>query len=919
MSLAEISRVEKMYESSKKTGDYARELECLAALRLLYVREGDRAGEAKRITRIWKQRLEEIIKTKIKSLSLDQRRTYINDLRNCYKFEAEYLFESFLIFMEWKRAKQDRFYEPRKGFLKPIVDSMQRLADGELDILGISLPPRCGKMQPLDSGILTPGGWVKMRDIHIGSLVVGYDGKPCAVTGVFPQGEKEVYRVVFDDNTSVKCGGEHLWTVQTRDDRKNGTERTVTTEHMIKNLYVENGTRKNYSVKYVEPVEFTDTLSKKDLHPYIVGALIGDGCLTSGVAITTPDDAVVNKISKLLPDGDKICKKFKGAKIDYSITKIDRTRHNCDGTIAKTEVQKKLGDYGLLGLRSYEKFIPASYLYANVANRVELLRGLMDTDGYCRSDRSSYCEYTTTSKRLSENFVELVRSLGGRATCSAKNGRYKKDGEIHECRPYYRIVFNIGINPFSLPRKSASFRPRTKRAVKYISEIKKTGSSECQCIMVDSPKHLYVTDGYNLTHNTTLGLLYILWTAGRFPNESVFGSGHSTALMASFYDGTLDFATSDSYTYREIFPNGQLQAPHAKDLMLDFGTPSRYKTISFRSIDQKMSGFIEATSLLYVDDLIEDIEQALKPERLLNAYMKYEVDIKQRMANSHVPILMIGTRWSNNDPIGVEERANEDNPRAKFYAVPALNEDGESNFDFPYRGFDTNYYAQKKEAMDMIDPAIFSTVYQQTPIESEGICFHANEMNRYNGELPTDSAISTMAYIDVAWGGGDSLSMPIARTFDYGGEQRSYIIDWIFTREMKDVSLRLVVQAIIENKVQRVRVEANNGGDEYAQDLDRELRKVNYHCEITWGKASTQQSKVAKIQQYAPDIKRSFYFLYDKAMNQQYRRAFIETTSWMVTGKSPHDDAPDSLAGLCELIFGKRIGILTAIDRPRFF
>ena len=563
MSLAEISRVEKMYESSKKTGDYARELECLAALRLLYVREGDRAGEAKRITRIWKQRLEEIIKTKIKSLSLDQRRTYINDLRNCYKFEAEYLFESFLIFMEWKRAKQDRFYEPRKGFLKPIVDSMQRLADGELDILGISLPPRCGK--------------------------------------------------------------------------------------------------------------------------------------------------------------------------------------------------------------------------------------------------------------------------------------------------------------------------------------------------------------------TTLGLLYILWTAGRFPNESVFGSGHSTALMASFYDGTLDFATSDSYTYREIFPNGQLQAPHAKDLMLDFGTPSRYKTISFRSIDQKMSGFIEATSLLYVDDLIEDIEQALKPERLLNAYMKYEVDIKQRMANSHVPILMIGTRWSNNDPIGVEERANEDNPRAKFYAVPALNEDGESNFDFPYRGFDTNYYAQKKEAMDMIDPAIFSTVYQQTPIESEGICFHANEMNRYNGELPTDSAISTMAYIDVAWGGGDSLSMPIARTFDYGGEQRSYIIDWIFTREMKDVSLRLVVQAIIENKVQRVRVEANNGGDEYAQDLDRELRKVNYHCEITWGKASTQQSKVAKIQQYAPDIKRSFYFLYDKAMNQQYRRAFVETTSWMVTGKSPHDDAPDSLAGLCELIFGKRIGILTAIDRPRFF
>jgi predicted phage terminase large subunit-like protein len=169
------------------------------------------------------------------------------------------------------------------------------------------------------------------------------------------------------------------------------------------------------------------------------------------------------------------------------------------------------------------------------------------------------------------------------------------------------------------------------------------------------------------------------------------------------------------------------------------------------------------------------------------------------------------------------------------------------------------------------------------------------------------------------WGGGDSLSMPIGEVYIVGDIRRVYITEWVFSREDKSITQPLVEMAISSNKVQEVRFESNNGGSEYAEEIGKRLRAQGYPCRMTWGKAPSTTAKASKIRQYAPDIKTYFYFLDREHQSSAYKRAFTELTSWLITGKSIHDDAPDSLSGLSEMILGNRIGIVTAgIDRNRY-
>ena len=456
--------------------------------------------------------------------------------------------------------------------------------------------------------------------------------------------------------------------------------------------------------------------------------------------------------------------------------------------------------------------------------------------------------------------------------------------------------------------KDKFYQPRKKVFAKFgvIKALQELADGKLDMVGISCPPRI---------GKSTLGLLFNVFMIGKNPDKAIFVSGHSSALMGSFYDGINEFTTSEQYNYTKIFPSSQRVDTDAKQLFLDYGTPSRYKSISFRSIDSTMSGLIEATNLLYVDDLIAGIEEAQKPERLLNAYSKYEADIKQRRKDG-VPTLMIGTRWSLSDPIGVESRDSEDNSRAKFIVIPALDENNESNFVFDYNvGFSTQYYLDRKRMLDMIDPAIFLSVYQQQPIESEGICFNDSQLNKYNGKMNKEGYVGTSAYCDPAWGGLDSVSFPIGDVYIRDAEKHVFIKDWVFTRSAKDISIPMVVQAIMKNKVQRARIESNNGGTDYSEEVGRQLRVLGYSCEISTEAASTKLSKVEKIKQYAPDIKTYFHFLDSSLRSQQYRIAMMELTSWLITGKSPHDDAPDSLAGLSKMILGNRSGLFTVVDR----
>jgi predicted ribonuclease YlaK len=439
------------------------------------------------------------------------------------------------------------------------VFAMDALLDDNIKLVSLIGQAGTGKAQPLDSKLLTPSGWVFMGDIKVGDLVIGKNGKPTKVMGVFPQGKKSIYEVKFSDDTIVECCDEHLWTVQSSKDRDRKLPyKTMQLKDMIKDgiTLPKRGDRKNYSIPLVEPVEF----NKKNhfIHPYILGSLIGDGTMIHQLGISSADFEIVDKFNNLIDNKYHLVKR---GKYDYYIHRKERiygnisnpvTKFNLNGNINKTymnkseitndgfsinsiekaiasgkvyknyywkredvkklstnEYKQALIDLGLWGKKSYTKFIPNDYLFDSVENRIALLQGLMDTDGTL-DKRTGSTSYSTSSFQLSCDFMELIRSLGGFCRSTSKIPTYTYLNQKKIGARSYTIHFKLpnNIDCFSLKRKLDKTVTKTKYKSdrKYISETKYIGEKECQCIMVDSEDHLYVTDGYNVTHNTLISL-----------------------------------------------------------------------------------------------------------------------------------------------------------------------------------------------------------------------------------------------------------------------------------------------------------------------------------------------------------------------------------------------------------------------------
>jgi hypothetical protein len=307
---------------------------------------------------------------------------------------APHRLDAYLLYLEFNRPVEKKFYLPRRKVLKVIVDDLQDLEDGKLDLLSISLPPRTGKAQPYDAKVLTPSGFVDMGDLVVGDCVIGDDGKPAKISHIFEQGVKDVYRVRFDDGSSTECCKEHLWTVQTADDRRYGKSRTEKLEDVWGNLKRGREQRNNYSIPMVKPVEFVE--QPLPIHHYVLGVLLGDGSLTNGARFTNREEDIIRKIASLLPPSEELSAQGNGRKNLWGIEKKDDVR-DASGFMTQGPTLQGLVDLGLYGKRSHEKFIPGAYLINSVANRVSLLQGLLDTDGYVHR---ATIEYSTTSAQL---------------------------------------------------------------------------------------------------------------------------------------------------------------------------------------------------------------------------------------------------------------------------------------------------------------------------------------------------------------------------------------------------------------------------------------------------------------------------------------------------------------------------------------
>ncbi len=470
--------------------------------------------------------------------------------------------------------------------------------------------------------------------------------------------------------------------------------------------------------------------------------------------------------------------------------------------------------------------------------------------------------------------------------------------------PYKFESFLLYMEKNRVPKKKF-YEPRKRTLKVVVDDLQDLEDGKLDFLGISLPPRV---------GKSTLCIFFLTWVIGRHPESHNAMSGHCGILADRFYNDVQKLTQNEEYTFSEIFPEVKLCKKSAEKNELSFSELEAFATLTCRGIDGTWTGAVDISSdgYLYVDDMVRDRTESLSPIRLENRYQDY-LNVLVDRKNDGSKELMVGTRWNVFDPLGRVEAENQNDSRYRFRKIPALDENDESNFQYDYGlGFSTEYYHKMRDRLDKNE---WMAKYMQRPFIREGLLFPEEELNFYNGVLPDGECI-TAAACDVAWGGGDSLSMPFGKAFGSREDGPVYIPDWIFNPGDKYVTKPLVTAKCLQNEPNMVKFEADNGGDEYAESIDSLLQEQGFKTNVSWKKASNKMGKLAKIIQYAPDIKRRFYFLKPELQSQEYKKAMEELMMFVQVGSNPHDDAADGLVQLLQLIIGELYAKCEAVDRP---
>lgn len=340
-----------------------------------------------------------------------------------------------------------------------------------------------GKANPYDAKVLTPNGFVEMGSLQVGDTISGADGGQQVVLGIFEQGEKDVYGISFDDGSYAECCKEHLWKI---------SYRTLSCHQTYCDYYIAEfkdvmqliDTNHAVCIPYCDKIQFNE--QDLPIKPYTLGVILGDGHFPKqgNPQISCVDTEILDRIKQ---DG-------------YSVSKI--LSHTIDYIISGHNINPKVKELGLWDKRSWSKFIPDIYKMSSVESRMELLRGLMDTDGCV--DTTGRLYYATASLQLAKDFQWIIRSLGGRCSMTEAHPKYKWKGEIRQGRTSYCLwpSFKGDEDIVTLSRKKERTKVHHNKRRKAIVSYKFVGRKQCRCIYVSNPDHLYIMDDFVVTHNT---------------------------------------------------------------------------------------------------------------------------------------------------------------------------------------------------------------------------------------------------------------------------------------------------------------------------------------------------------------------------------------------------------------------------------
>lgn len=465
-------------------------------------------------------------------------------------------------------------------------------------------------------------------------------------------------------------------------------------------------------------------------------------------------------------------------------------------------------------------------------------------------------------------------------------------------------------------------RPYEKRFYEPRAKTLKMVVGDLQALEFSKDQKMYTLSMPSRVGKSTIMVFFGSWICLRKPESHSAMGTHSGFLADHFYKEMLDLMTTPEYCFEELYSYFQpgkkfIEDKSAEKMTISFVSKGDFPTFTFRGIDGTWTGAIDISSdgYLFVDDLVRDRTHSLSPKRMNDTFSEYLNKMVDRK-NDGAKEIMIGTLWNVLDPIKRLEEMYGDDDRYVFRRIPALNENGESNFDYEVKGFSTEYYQDMKDKMIRAgNEAEWQAKFMQNPYVREGLLFPLDELGYFNGILPVGHKFKYVVNCDVAFGGGDSVSMPICLLDKT--DNVIFVVDWYFNSSGVSITVPGVVDMIMKHGIKNVTFEANAGGNLYAAKVQEELKSRGYLCACDSVRAPNKLSKEDKIKACEGTIRQKFRFLdntkhktdeyseettiYERS--PEYERALDEMGTYVTIGKNSHDDACDSISQVAERVY----------------
>lgn len=814
---------------------------------------------------------------------------YQMHIKNAFKMAARTSFAHYMVYREWD--DKDKFFSPRFEIMEGYVHYLEEIAKNpNFTLLIANMPSGYGKLIANDIPVLTRKGWKKHGDLVVGDEVLSPKGEFIKVKIVHPKRFANT-KVTFEDGEEIICHNQHEWQVYDRTAQK---EKQVETTYIMEHCHCKGG-RNRFYLPLIQPVKG----EHKDLpiDPYTYGVWLGDGSTNGGRITQNINDT---KIFDYIP---------------YEITSVfDGVNENVK-TYYLTGLETDLHKIGLCYQKhTEEKYIYDSYLTADIEQRLELLAGIIDTDGYLDKAKQRYI-ITTCGEKLKENIISLISTFNWRVSVTTVPPTTSTSGIVGK-----KDVFYIGFSPtMKIPCKLE--RKQIKRLHKQrrigIKNVEFVPVQEGNCITVDGGLYL-VGKTLKMTHNTYPEKISEAWNFGIDNTGTVLSLCSNDDVVKGGSRTVIDEMKSEHFG--EVFPDMKWDKEDKQYFLKETDSNWKLKKCKLsssyyaRTTQSNVVG-CRASQRIHIDDLYADYKEAMNQNLNEYYYNKFLTVWRKRFVqNKDAKVVVTGTLWASGDFIALliemVKKQHKFHPSEK-YKYTQVSEDGTiAIVQVPALDYETGYStcpdlkttAEILEEKRNMDEYLFETNFQQRPTDPEALAFSYNKLRTYETIPPSDFQ-SGYAVIDATRKKGrDFFAMPIFVKVPNGDVFDYYLKDCLFTQTATKDMYEAICEKIMEHHIIKLVIESNVTS-ELKKNIDDILAANGVaFCEI--GEKYNYENKEARITDQKGNISRKLVFPSKDLFGRNTDMgAFMNNlTLYNTRGGNEHDDAPDACGMFCHEI-----------------